>query len=551
MPSSPHSGSRTDKLLAPLLLLLAWSTVTASLSWHHVFWRDEVRALSIATQGHDLVDMFRAVHGEGHPLLWYLMLRAGDGLIGPTALPLIAWLIAFAAAALLALRAPFSLPAKALILASQFALWEYAVMARNYGISMLIMFAFAALYTRWRQAGFRLAWLLVLLTQTNVHSMLIAWLLLGAWLLDTMPPRAQWQRWIARTALPAVTLLALGSLACFFTVWPAANDAAQIKPNLGLSQLATAIVMPGQSFIGGPFSRPLGFGFSFILFAALLALWKRPPLFLAGLGGLLLMSLFFTLIYPGGLRHKALWLVLMLTLVWIRREPIAAAPGTRLPRLFTDARAERIERIGYVALGALLAMQVMMSIFTLADRSKAPDSRAREAARVIAETQGLSGAIVFSDPDYMIEPLPYYARDLRFWRLRQGGFSSVNLFTDRRAHLALTLDDITTTARSLGLCYGRPVAILLAKPPHPGEDRTIASGYDWTTRVTPPMVSRFNAATSLIAQLPPAMSDESYAVYRLRPEAIPAPTPEGKAAACRWLSAFPTAGAPDRKQQVG
>ncbi|WP_426266984.1 hypothetical protein [Sphingomonas sp. LHG3443-2] len=58
------------------MLLVGW---LASL---HVVWRDEARAYAFATGGADVAEMWRALRGEGHPPLWYLILRGGHALFG-------------------------------------------------------------------------------------------------------------------------------------------------------------------------------------------------------------------------------------------------------------------------------------------------------------------------------------------------------------------------------------------------------------------------------------------------------------------------------------
>jgi hypothetical protein len=65
-------------------------------------------------------------------------------------------------------------PLVALVALSNFAVWEYSVMARNYGITMLVLFAFAAGYERWRHRGWVVGLWLLLLANTNVHSVLLA-----------------------------------------------------------------------------------------------------------------------------------------------------------------------------------------------------------------------------------------------------------------------------------------------------------------------------------------------------------------------------------------
>jgi hypothetical protein len=62
------------------LLFGLWLAAAGALAWRHVMWRDEVRALSTATQGENWIAMLRGLHGEGHPALWYLLLRAAYGI---------------------------------------------------------------------------------------------------------------------------------------------------------------------------------------------------------------------------------------------------------------------------------------------------------------------------------------------------------------------------------------------------------------------------------------------------------------------------------------
>jgi hypothetical protein len=154
-----------------------WLAIVVLASVHHVFWRDEVHALSLALalEGDGLAGMVRSVHGDGHPLLWYLLLRGAYGVAGVSSvLPVVAVLVSTVAIVLLVWRAPFRWPLVALVALSNFAVWEYSVMARNYGITMLVLFAFAAGYERWRRRGWVVGLWLLLLANTNVHSVLLA-----------------------------------------------------------------------------------------------------------------------------------------------------------------------------------------------------------------------------------------------------------------------------------------------------------------------------------------------------------------------------------------
>lgn len=165
-----------------LILLVAWVSVAGWLAAEHVMWRDEVRALTMSQTGDTVWAMVRAIHDEGHPALWYLLLRAAYGLTGlREVLPGLALLFGASAAVLFACRAPFRPLVLAAGLFGAFFCYEYTVMARNYGVSMLLIFGFAQAYSRWRARGIGLGVLLALLCNTNVPSVLAAGALALFW----------------------------------------------------------------------------------------------------------------------------------------------------------------------------------------------------------------------------------------------------------------------------------------------------------------------------------------------------------------------------------
>ena len=59
-----------------LAIFAVWAAVVAFAELHHDFWLDEVRALSLALDADSLLSVPAAIHGEGHPALCYLLLRA-------------------------------------------------------------------------------------------------------------------------------------------------------------------------------------------------------------------------------------------------------------------------------------------------------------------------------------------------------------------------------------------------------------------------------------------------------------------------------------------
>src|SRR5262249_54195559 len=142
-------------------------------------------ALSIAISAPSLWSLPAYLRNEGHPIFWYALLHCAYAVThSVSVLPAVAAIIAGLSLLLFLFRSPFSLPIKLLFTFSLLPLYEYAVMARNYGISMLLMFCFAALYPWRRQHPLLLAAVLAMLANTNVHSLWLAGILAALWLWD-------------------------------------------------------------------------------------------------------------------------------------------------------------------------------------------------------------------------------------------------------------------------------------------------------------------------------------------------------------------------------
>ena len=165
---SPNDGR--DRVL----LVIAWLALVAWFLWGHVVWRDEVRAFSLALSGSNVVEMLRNVHGEGHPALWYLILRGAHDLFPyREVMPVAGAVLGIAAMTIFAFFSPFRLFIVALGLFSLLGAFDYVVVARNYGIGALVMFALAALYGRVRNTLW-LGFILAIMCNTNVPSCMLA-----------------------------------------------------------------------------------------------------------------------------------------------------------------------------------------------------------------------------------------------------------------------------------------------------------------------------------------------------------------------------------------
>lgn len=509
----PVAGRRSGKAIR-IGLFIAWLALASYLAAAHVMWRDEVRALSFALSGDNVPAMLGNIHGEGHPALWYLILRGAHALMPvPQAMAVAAFAIGAAAALLFAMRAPFGWPIIALALFGRFALYEYTVMARNYGISMLILFAFAALYTRHRNHGLLPGILLFLLCNTNVHSALLAAGLLLFWLIDLWSdePIGWTPAW--RGFLLGAALAALGALACVMEVYPPFNDAATAqKPNgppaIGPFKLGSRF----RDLVPREFDDLLRkIVVPLVLIGCLVRLATRPAAFAAGIVGLLGLSALFAFVYPGAYRHQALLIPFLITLCWLMAEGNGGRwPGWLKARM---AVAWRLRWFGAAALPALLALQDAQSVaFVTRAIHGMPESRSYDLARLL-QRPDLRDAIVMTDPDYKAEALPYYAPNPLYF-VREQRFGRWAIFS-KRAQRTVSLGFILDTATRLVRETGRPVVFASSEPLF----RSGRPGYQVRENFgdsvqTAEDLRRLRAIARPIADFDHVTAgDESYAVY--------------------------------------
>ncbi|WP_338831631.1 hypothetical protein [Bradyrhizobium sp. 27S5] len=497
-----------------ILLLAGWMALVGFQIARHVMWRDEVRALTIALDGDDLIAMLRGLHGEGHPALWYLLLRGAHAVFGRVeVLSGVAFVAGLVTVALLIFRSPFPRPLVLLLITGHALLFEYVVMARNYGISALFLFAIAACYPAHRDRGVLLGALLFLLANTNVVGAIMAGAFLLFWLLDLLEAHGRrWSPQLTNFAINAI-IATIGVVICAVTMLPTYNDAAarDWSHSSPLTAAMLSLVNPGATSLGALFANLLpGIVGSVLLFAATLALLPRRPAFLAAIAALLLTSLFFAVAANGAYRHAAVWLCFLIALYWISWRQVAAASTSRT---WLDGL---LPAIGRVSLLLVLAIQSTAGVNDLRNAATGVvASRSADLGRLIASRADLANAVILSEPEYLVEALPYYVKN-RLYLARDHKFGSVVIFS-RKGRMDSDLGETLRLARELRDTTGAPVIILLAyRLDEITPDRTYDEGKDWRTfRASAAQIHDFREATTMIRRFGPARTDESFDVYLL------------------------------------
>jgi len=296
---------------------LAIGLLQCWLIFFHSPWRDEEQALLVARQ--PLGVLFNQLHYEGHPALYYLLLKAAT-LVAPGVWPLklIAAACSLATLGLIWWRSPFGLLGKVALSLNYLVFFEYGVIARSYGLGALLFFAFVAV-RRARGVG---PWvLLALLANVSVHTAILA-AVCALWLL-------QEGRW----SWKGCAILGLGAAVALLTLWPAHDFVSPISfvrtpAARGVVTLAEAsdlltwsdpfhLTAVWGAVMPMPAALPLGALFPLVGILALRQGKSHMELFLLFFFALFVFS---AMVYVASLRHLGFTALLMIGLLWAQVE---------------------------------------------------------------------------------------------------------------------------------------------------------------------------------------------------------------------------------------
>ena len=180
------------------LIFAAYAILLIVISCFHEPWYDEAEAWQMARGAsiHDL--LFYIPHYEGHPSLWYLILAIPAKLGVPYELGLKS--IAVAAALvygwLLLFRSPFPKWIRYSLPFHYFLFYQYAVISRPYGISVVCFFLMAMAFQKRNEKPFRFIIPMAFLCALSGYGIVLAGGICIAWVWDICKEK-QWKLFTA------------------------------------------------------------------------------------------------------------------------------------------------------------------------------------------------------------------------------------------------------------------------------------------------------------------------------------------------------------------
>ncbi len=486
-------------------IVALWATLVAIGVASHVYWRDEVRALTLATEAPSLWDVPAYVHGEGHPALWYVLLRGAHDIVHVReVLAAIALIFAFAAVVLLVYRSPLPLWLTALFVFT-WPVYEYSVSDRNYGIAMALMFALAACLTAPRRPYVAIAALLALLAQTNVHAMLLVPFFVA--IVSTDGSR-QTRRDRTGTIVCAIVAVA-ACAASIATVYPTRHDLVAGTIARPTFKTVVKFLVPGAWLTTERAIDYQAIQTSIVLYASCAILLPDALLVACAIVSLWLFALLAIVVYPLSFRHVGVWTSFLIALAWLRYA--RASHGAYAARLATR-RTVVSRRIALGTFGALLGSYALFEARTIVNLSQHPASDSRTLATIVATQPRLHDAVLLPEPEEYGEALPYYidnpiylAREHRFGRTATWSHST---------QIRLTLGQLLDDAHDLRRRTDKPVVIVLAEKLSPGGgDEPVSLG--WRFAYAAADVRRLRRETTELPGLRRG-AFESFAAYVVR-----------------------------------
>jgi hypothetical protein len=399
--STETFSSREARVISITVLIFWWIILLIGVN-HHEFWRDEVHLLTVALEPRSILGIFGAVKDIGHPVVWPLLLRFFHTILDSSlALPIVSTGVAFAGVFFFYFLSPFSNWQKIFFIFGVLPIYQYSVVARNYGLAMPLLFLFAHFYRTRKDNPLVLATLLFLLANTSAHACLIAAVLCLMWMYEYFSGGCE----KLASHLTGFGLVVLGGLIAIVTTLPGSDNAVTsvASSGLGFGQLIGVLfenfLHPAQYYVtifpkASPLIRDLVF---WALFAGLCV----TPIRAVGLLlGAIFLGTFFTLFVYVHIRHEGIFVLFVITLYWI----------TVTEENFSAPIRQWINRwVACIGLGGIFAVHLILGGQAIWGEVSYEQSSVKRLARYISEFS--PDAILMPEPDYIFEAFPYYANN--------------------------------------------------------------------------------------------------------------------------------------------
>ncbi len=465
-------------------LFFAVGAFTAS---HHEMWRDEIQAWLLARDSTSVFNLFAHLKYEGHPGLWHLCLMPLSRIThSPVIMQMFHLLITGVTVYLFVRYSSFNWFQKLLFCFGYLVLYEYAIIARNYALGLLLITVFCVLF---RERYKRFIWVgcvLFLLAHTSVHALIVA-IAIGIALCCEyvfggrfLKPLSQEIKTIEnkRSIWIGFALIAVGIITAvlqlnpppdtgFAVAWNFKYEAKRVNDIVKLiSRAYLPIPKSTLGFWGSntlttyPFFQTIQVPLCYflMLFGVLLFL-KRPTALLTYLISTFGLLAFFYVKYQGSIRHHGFLFLTFLMCCWIYRD-CPAISLDKTEQQDGDSTVNRVLNVaGTVVLTLLLICHAIGGITAVRMEHRHVFSYGKLTAEYI-KSQDMQDHLMVGETDFAASTVAGYLQKPQIYYPRGSRYGSFVRWDKARTH-NVTNQLVIEEARKLSREHSQPVLIIL------------------------------------------------------------------------------------------
>lgn len=447
----------------PIFITLIFLGFSLWLVPSHELWRDELQAWLLARDSSSLIELFKNLKYEGHPGLWHSMLFPLTRLdLSPVAMQYLHVLIASCTIFVLAKWSPFSTTQKILLTFSYFLFYEYSLIARNYGIGVLLIFIFCALFPRRRDFPLSIAISLFLLSHTSVHGLIISFCLFAALCFEELSSKQVFNFKLKSSAsyLVAIVIIVAGLLTAVIQLNPPPDSGFQTGWNFHLN--TKAFKTTSAALVAAYFPIPeVGLNFwnsryllsnNFLILTSFITLCvlfyvicrfliSKPTAFFLYISTTGSLLLFFYVKYSGGLRHHGFLFIALISSLWIYHS-CESRQFFPIPRLFKEIN----DKTAVYVVTLLFTIHATAAIIAVTHEIKYPFSSAKQTADFLKK-YNLSDTIIIGDASPAVSAVVGHFSNVKFYYADADRFGTFIKWDNKRLNPVTTQSLLETSLK--------------------------------------------------------------------------------------------------------
>ena len=449
--------------------------VCGSVAMHHEMWRDEIQAWLLARDSASILDLFANMKYEGHPAFWHLCLMPLSRIsASPILMQVFHLLIASTTVFLFVRYAPFNRLHKFLFAFGYFAIYEYAIVARNYAIGVLLITIFCVLYGQRYKRFLWIGIVLILLSHTSVHALILTIAIFAALMCEYLYfycckenalTEDRRQIWIG------FALIGFGIVTAIVQLNPPADTGFAVGWNFNytlqrmnnITRLITQAMFPSprasMGFWGSHYLNsyalfqlirlPLCY---FIVLWCVLRFLRRPTALLIYLIATIGLLAFFYVKYGGSIRHHGFLFFTFVLASWIYDD----CPEIKLP---FKGIAEFAQWFFSPIFTVILVIHFLGGITALSMDVEHIFSNGKRTAEYI-KAEGMHDMLMVGNTDFAVSTVVGYLEKDRLYYPQGSRYGSFVKWDKARTH-ALTNEDIVKEAKTLSKLNSQNVLIIM------------------------------------------------------------------------------------------